>query len=197
MSLEHILLGMLRAPAAGYDLKREFQEGPRHFWSAELSQIYPALQSMQRRGWLSSRRSPSPRGPARRIYARTKKGEAALREWLRAEPAMGTERFAYIGQLIFQGELRDLRHTLRFLQRLRANWTALADRLGGDESRGAPRQRSQARELDDHAFHEQLCLLIGVAALRARIAACDACIDLVRRRLAGRWRGKGAARARS
>ncbi|MYK68861.1 MAG: PadR family transcriptional regulator, partial [Gammaproteobacteria bacterium] len=43
MSLDHILLGLLRDPATGYDLKSAFSERIRHFWSAELSQIYPAL----------------------------------------------------------------------------------------------------------------------------------------------------------
>ena len=40
MSLDHILLGLLREPATGYDLGNAFSENVRHFWSAELSQIY-------------------------------------------------------------------------------------------------------------------------------------------------------------
>ena len=53
MSLNHILLGMLKEPGSGYDLGKRFSEGPIHFWSAELSQIYPALRRMTERGWLS------------------------------------------------------------------------------------------------------------------------------------------------
>ena len=37
MSLEHILLGLLREPASGYDLKAIFDERIQHFWAAELS----------------------------------------------------------------------------------------------------------------------------------------------------------------
>ena len=50
MSLDHILLGLLREPATGYDLGNAFSENVRHFWSAELSQIYPALKRLEQRG---------------------------------------------------------------------------------------------------------------------------------------------------
>src|SRR5262245_50207413 len=105
MSLDHILLGMLREPASGYDIKTAFDQGARYFWSAELSQIYPSLQKMERAGWLKSHREPSPKGPERRIYRRTAKGADELRRWLISGPAMGTERFAYIAQLIYFGEV--------------------------------------------------------------------------------------------
>lgn len=196
MSLDFILLGMLRTPASGYELKRSFAEGPRRFWSAELSQIYPALQKMQRRGWLSSRREPSPRGPERRVYSRTKKGVRVLHDWLRDEPALGAERFAYIGQLIFHGELDDPPCTLHFLEKLRASLAASAARLaeGGNDPSAAGRG---ANAPDAHEFHEHLCLTFGRHALRGRIAACDECIALVSQRLAGRPRRKESPDARS
>ena len=50
MSLEHILLGMQREPSTGYELGKKFSEGARHFWFAELSQIYPTLKRMRDRG---------------------------------------------------------------------------------------------------------------------------------------------------
>ena len=54
MSLDHILLGLLREPATGYDLGNAFSENVRHFWSAELSQIYPTLKRLEQRGMLRS-----------------------------------------------------------------------------------------------------------------------------------------------
>ncbi len=48
MSLQHILLGLLREPASGYDLKAYFDKSVRYFWAAELSQIYPTLQRMEK-----------------------------------------------------------------------------------------------------------------------------------------------------
>ena len=82
MSLENILLGCLTAPASGYDLKAYFDTRIRPFWSAELSQIYPALKRLESRGLLTSRTEPSKKGPARKVYTRTAKGREALIRWL-------------------------------------------------------------------------------------------------------------------
>ena len=65
MSLEHILLGLLREPASGYDLKVVLDHGIGHFWAAELSQIYPSLKRLEKQGLLRSRRTASQRGPGR------------------------------------------------------------------------------------------------------------------------------------
>ena len=54
MSLDHVLLGLLREPASGFDLKGMFDQGIGHFWAAELSQIYPTLKRLERQGWLRS-----------------------------------------------------------------------------------------------------------------------------------------------
>jgi DNA-binding PadR family transcriptional regulator len=190
MALEFILLGMLRDQASGYDLRKAFEVGPRHFWSAELSQIYPTLQRMQRRGWLTSRRQASARGPARRAYRRTPKGTRALHAWLRGEPEIGTERLAYIGQLVFHGELGDPTRTLRFLVALRDRLVETLEWLesGEPELRRARAGLPIPRWSDDD-FHELLCLRLGRHVLRARVAGCDECLRLVRARLrAGRSR---------
>jgi DNA-binding PadR family transcriptional regulator len=179
MSLEHILLGMLRTPATGYALRKEFDEGPRHFWSAELSQIYPALQGMEKRGWLTSRREPSPRGPERRVYCRTPVGTKILHEWLQSGPILGAERFAYLGQLIFHGELGRSADTIRFLTQLREELAAFHQLLVLAEEEDADRPRG---EMDDHEFHDLLCVHFGVRSLAAKVAACDECIEMVKAR---------------
>lgn len=176
------MLGMLRHPASGYDLRRAFDDGPRQFWVAELSQIYPTLQRMEKVGWLASRREPSARGPARRIYRRTAAGTRELRAWLRSQPDIGRERLAYVGQIAFMGELRDLRGTLRFLIRLRDYFEALAGTFGF--AGAAPGQMPERIDrLDDDAFHELLCVRIGARFIRGKVAACDEAIALVQARL--------------
>ena len=98
MSLDHILLGMLETPAAGYDLGREFEASARLFWAAELSQIYPTLKRLESRGLLSSERVPSDRGPDRKVYSRTEAGTAELERWLREEPELGHARLSPVAQ---------------------------------------------------------------------------------------------------
>lgn len=183
MSLELILLGMLREPASGYDLKSAFRDGCRHFWSAELSQIYPTLERMEKRGWLTSRREPSPRGPARRVYRRTPEGTRQLHQWLRAEPVMGTERFAYLGQMVFLGELGDPDQTRRFLEELRARLRAYQELLEKVEGEWRLTHPRYPCDLDDHEFHECLSVRMGIRSLGAKVAACDEGLALLRQRL--------------
>ena len=80
MSLEHILLGILHRPASGYQIKNDFDLVFSHFWSAELSQIYRTLKSLEKRGLLTSKTERSEKGPDRRIYRRTADGRSALLE---------------------------------------------------------------------------------------------------------------------
>lgn len=183
MSLEHILLGMLHRPASGYDLKRDFDQGGRHVWSAELSQIYPTLQSLLRRGWLKSRTVPSTKGPPRRVYQRTTKGDRVLHRWLSGGPILGTERFAYIAQLLFLGELNNLEQTLSFLQQLRDKLASHVSFLQSVDESIKPRSTSAVTQLDPVAFHEWISVRFGVTSLQAKVAWCEEAIRLVKERL--------------
>ena len=185
MSLEHILLGMLREPATGYALRQEFEQGARHFWSAELSQIYPALQKMEHRGWLASREEPSPVGPSRRVYRRTAAGSRALVAWLRSPPAVGAERFAYLGQLIFMGELDDLPHTGAFLTELRQRLAGTLDLLTRVAAPLESTLNAGATALSPIEFHELLALRMGILSLSAKVRWCDESLEMIdaRRRM--------------
>ena len=179
MSLEFILLGLLRDPASGYDMRREFDRGPRHFWSARLSQIYPTLQRMEERGWLTSRDEPSHQGPARRVYRRSRAGTVALRTWLRGEPDLGVERLPYIGQLVFLAELHDRARTAKFLEAIRDQFVAFRDFLyAGDDELHAAHDRDPS-QWDDDSLHELLCIRIGARALEGKIAACEEGLTLL------------------
>lgn len=173
MALDLMLLGLLRDPASGYDLRREFDRGPRHFWSAHLSQIYPTLQRMEDRGWLTSGAEPSEKGPARRVYRRTPAGTAALHAWLRGDPDLGVERLPYIGQLVFLGELRDRARTRVFVADLRDRFDAYRDFLRASADALRADHPGDPAGWDDDALHELLCLEIGIGALDGKIAACD------------------------
>lgn len=178
MSLDHILLGMLRSPASGYDLKAAFSEGARHYWSAELSQIYPALKRLEKAGLLSSETEPSPKGPDRKVYRRTRKGRQELLKWLKSGPVMGTQRFAYLAQLDHLDELNDLDATIDFLLQLRAQLVQFRSLLEATEGE----LLLAGDDLTDEQFHDYLCLRMGVTAMQSRVAWCDESVELTRRR---------------
>ena len=74
MTLDHILLGLLREPQSGYELKAAFDLSLNYFWPAELSQIYRNLKRLEADGAVTSRSAPSEKGPERRVYSLTPAG---------------------------------------------------------------------------------------------------------------------------
>ncbi|HUM01711.1 MAG TPA: PadR family transcriptional regulator [Thermoanaerobaculia bacterium] len=121
MSLPHLLLGLLsRAPASGWDLKRQLSSEPALGWDAELAQIYPALARLRRGGFVSMRRRRSRRGPPRREYRITAAGLKELRTWLAEPPSLPREKDAALARLAFlerrpPGERRAVLLSLRDL----------------------------------------------------------------------------------
>jgi len=87
VSLAHVLLAFLSdRPDSGYGIKKRIDGELAPLWTAELSQIYPALGRLQRAGFLSARVVGPSRGPATYRYRTTASGRRELARWL-AEPA--------------------------------------------------------------------------------------------------------------
>lgn len=184
MSLEHILLGMLRCPSSGYDLRKQFAEGPVLFWSAELGQIYPALRRMEKRGWLQSARRRSAKGPPAVIYRRTAEGSAELRRWLKSGPALRSDRAAYVGQLLFMDEVEDLRVTRNFLRELERKFAESLEVLERAKTELHTPDAADPGVMNDDDFHDLLGVILGTAVYRARVEACREALRLVEERLA-------------
>jgi PadR family transcriptional regulator AphA len=87
MSLGHVLLALLaQEPASGYRLKARIERDLDPLWTAELSQIYPALAGLWRAGYVSVRVRGPERGPASRRYRLTAGGRRELARWLSEPP---------------------------------------------------------------------------------------------------------------
>ncbi len=183
MSLEHILLGLLREPASGYDLKTLFDERIHYFWAAELSQIYPTLQHLERKGMLRSRRAESKRGPGLRLYKTTPAGHRALREWLEDEAGLGADRVTYLARLYLMDELGDLQGTLQYLMHLRDQFARNLSALEAIEREWEERELKNPGSLNARMFHTFLTLRNGVCMLGARVKWCEECIRRVRNRM--------------
>jgi len=185
MSLEHILLGLLRQPGSGYDLKKVFDERIGYFWAAELSQIYPTLERLEKRRWIRGRSAPSKRGSGRRVYSITPLGRRELREWLRGEPQFGDERFSFLAQVYFMDELGDLGLTLRFFRRMRDHFASRLEALRALERQWAESDPLYPDVLAPEELHLQLALRKGLLSLEAHVAWCDEAIRRLGTRLHG------------
>ncbi|HEX7046573.1 MAG TPA: PadR family transcriptional regulator [Gammaproteobacteria bacterium] len=174
MSLDHILLGILREPAAGYDIKQQFEQVFNHFWYADLAQIYRSLNRLEKGGLLRSRIEPSDRGPDRKVYRRTAQGTQALDKWLRGGPVFGSEKFAYLAQAFFLGHLHDTEASEEFFTTLREELVAKLEALVAiEQGWKAECGRGFPDVLDDAEFHEYLTLDMGLRKTRALVDWAD------------------------
>ncbi len=186
MSLRHIMLGLLREPHSGYDIKKEFEQSLRNFWRAELSQIYPLLQKMDEEGLLTSKQGSSDIGPPRRVYKRTAKGRRELASWLSGGPTVGTERVAYLAQVYFLSELKDTDAVLEFMQELRSHMAGWLETLKRAENCWKANDARYPDDLPDEDFYPQLTLQIGLMKVSANLQWCDKSIERIRSREAKR-----------
>ena len=171
----------IQVRASGYHLKQAFDEGIRFFWSADMGQIYRTLQRMERDGWLKSVEQPPDKGPPQRVYQRTASGKKELLKWLRAEPQIGTERFAYVAQLVFLYELDSLDETLRFLTELHDRFCSIRDFFEQMETSDSA---AGLDAISNDEFHGYLGLRMGISSMHAKIRWCEESIEMVKQRIA-------------
>ncbi len=183
MSLDHILLGILRTPGSGYEIKQQFDRVFSHFWAADLPQIYRTLNRMERDGWLTASSMASEKGPERRMYKVTAAGKRALRKWLTAAPTLATERIEYLAQTFFLGALEDDASALRFMRQLRETLEKELFTLESIEATWAASDPSYPDCADPDDFYAQLTLDLGLRKLSAKLEWADRCIARIENRI--------------
>jgi len=97
-----LVLGLigLRGPSTPYDLKKAISRSVSYFWPFPHSQLYGEPDRLAEAGLLSCRSEEG--GRRRKLYSLTRKGNAALRQWLRTSPdAMFEMRDMAVLQLFF------------------------------------------------------------------------------------------------
>lgn len=84
MKLECILLGLinLHPSVSGYELKTIINKSTGYFFSASLSQIYPALKELTNQGLITFEVEPLVGKQDRKVYSITPEGNDVLRNWL-------------------------------------------------------------------------------------------------------------------
>ncbi|NLI14550.1 PadR family transcriptional regulator [Pelotomaculum propionicicum] len=106
MSLKHALLGFLNyGSMSGYDLKQCFDQSIQHFWSANLSQIYPTLSQLEEEGLLTMEVAYQEDRPNRKVYHITEAGRAELRRWLREPMETPPQRQPFLVKVFFGGNI--------------------------------------------------------------------------------------------
>lgn len=116
MSLRHAILGFLDLePTTGYTLAQRFEASVGAFWTATRSQIYRELHALHAAGLVTMDELPQAGKPARKVYALTAGGRAALRRWLESDAEPMQLRDPFQLRLVFAAGLEPGRLT-RLLQ---------------------------------------------------------------------------------
>lgn len=188
MSLKHILLGMLKEPDSGYNLVKRFEGSLNHFWSAKLSQIYPTLHAMEEQGWVDSSVQAPQKGPERKVYRRTRKGQKELRGWLASDPILHAPRYTFLAQTFFLSDLEDPAASRHFFEHFRetcreklAALRQIEERVGADSSK-------RVEALPDDDFYRYLTLRHGIMTLSFNLQWSEECLASIDKRLFSRFR---------
>ncbi|MEA1940249.1 MAG: PadR family transcriptional regulator [Candidatus Caldatribacteriota bacterium] len=109
MSLGHALLGLLNYRSmTGYDLKKTFDSSIVFFWSAQMSQIYRDLNSLEKKGLVESEIEPQKKRPDKKVYQITEKGKKNFLRWLNKFPKKLGEvnRSRFLMRVFFSSKIK-------------------------------------------------------------------------------------------
>jgi len=176
MSLKHALLGFLTfEPATGYELKGKFDRSVRHFWHADLSQIYRTLNAMESDDWVRMEVEQQESRPPKHIYAVTEAGRAELLGWLEQPmKRLPKVRNEFLIKVFFGGLLgRDA-----VVEHLRTHRDDLAGRLEAYERIEANLWRElEQKDATEHAIYPLSTLRLGLKLMRTQMDWCDETIQ--------------------
>jgi DNA-binding PadR family transcriptional regulator len=173
--LHYVLLaGIDAAPSSGYDLTLWLANLGRHFWAAEHSSIYPALQQLETARLIAHREQPGKKGQPRKIYRLTRSGRQKLRKWVDEPSADAQVRDEQMVKVLCFDLLPRERIT-EHLHRIREHH---AEKLFYYEDSLKQHRQNKHEEV---RLGPLLTLHRGILAARAYVQWCDEALSLVAR----------------
>lgn len=147
------VLGLLAyGPMTGYTLKATIGRTLGHFWSESFGQLYPTLKRLDAQGWVTCEAAAT--GRAKKTYAITAAGRAALADWLAAPWQPTAVRNEMLLKVFFAAQHPAGDDVLR--AHLTAALESARVRLG------TMRGIRGAVEMEDAAAPDKLCWLLTV-----------------------------------
>ena len=101
--LKHGILGLINnGDKTGYEIMTVFRDSLKHFWTAQTSQIYRELQTLEKAGWISVVQTGK---PDKNVFSITPAGHEELLRWLRDDNLPSGIRNPFLMKTFFMGEL--------------------------------------------------------------------------------------------
>lgn len=173
--LRHALLGLLaREPRTGYQLSKTMERQVSYFWSANHSQIYPALHRLERDEQIIATTHDGPGPRDTKVFAITPAGHAALRTWLVRPTEVGADRDEFVVRVVSLW-LLDRAEAIQLVEEHRA---LHADRLTTYESIRS--ELGEPPDPGDPSFGQRAALQAGLSYQQHRISWCDWILERLR-----------------
>jgi DNA-binding PadR family transcriptional regulator len=104
--LKHGILGLINnGDKTGYEIMTVFRDSLNHFWTAQASQIYRELQTMEKAGWVTRTHVPQTGKPDKNVFSITPAGREELLRWLRDGGLPTGFKNPFLMKVFFMGEL--------------------------------------------------------------------------------------------
>jgi DNA-binding PadR family transcriptional regulator len=178
MSLRYALLGFLSyKPMTGYELKQHFDRSIYYFWNANLSQIYPTLNRMEKESMLTMEVEYQEDRPNRKVYHITEAGHNELRRWLQEPADVPPTRDAFLIKVFFGGKLKEE----EMLAQLRHQLALHQERLAAYQGtvRDAMRKNVEATGMEREGVFWGLTLEMGIKYEEGWIEWCREAIEKI------------------
>ena len=164
----------------GYELKQHFDQSIKHFWNANLSQIYPTLNQMEMDGLLTMKVKYQEKHPARKIYNITEKGIDELNQWLRKPSEVQPTRNAFLIKIFFGQKLKQKDLISLLIDQLEKHRAELANYHGPVQE--SINQAKALTGLNNEATFWELTLKAGILGEKAWIQWLEEAIEVIEKK---------------
>ena len=172
--LKHGILGLIsNGDKTGYEIMTVFRDSLNHFWTAQTSQIYRELQTMEKAGWIRQTHVPQTGKPDKNVFSITPAGHDELLRWLRESKLPAGIRNPFLMKVFFMGEL-PVEENLAFFKAFRE--ASVFPDEGKQASTQADRYQ-QAVDDPEKAVYWKLTIAFGQMYESMQREWCDFCIQ--------------------
>lgn len=164
----YAILGMLSiGPMSGYEIRQTMQQSTENFWAESDGQLYPALATLAKQGFISYKTQESSGFRDKKIYRITPKGIAELKKWMLQEAETHSVRSEFMLKLFFGANVTpeiSIEHLQMERYKTKSKLTHLLEM-----------QQQLAREHKDspHLPYWLMSVDYGIKTAEAKLSWCD------------------------
>lgn len=172
--LRHGILGLLNyEDMTGYEIMTVFRDSLNFFWTAQTSQIYRELQTIEKKGWAVKTIINQSSKPDKKIYSITKKGKEELSKWLSEDISGLTMRTPLLMKVFFMGE-RSLEENIEFFKDFKDSCINLTENISSLELN--TRLYEDTMDNSTKTLYWQMCASFGKNIMKMYIEWANECI---------------------